>query len=565
MLTTPKFRTSGAPIGSGAPEMRPDPEQKQESLMQVERIRVLLVEDDPGQIAVIKVLLARAQGVEFQLKIADRLQTALEELMAGGFDIVLLDLSLPESSGVDTFATVRQAAPRAPIVILTGTDDEQLASELLKRGAQDYLFKGTIDGRSLVRAIRYSIQRVLSEQALDEQRHRHRLLMEGIPDVRIYFKDQEGRFLEVNHAVAKVHGFSDPQQAVGLTDYDLFTREYAEQAVRDEQEIMRTGRPILGRVEKETVLDGKVSWALTTKMPLQDRHGVTTGIIGISRDITDLKTTEERLTDALGDLMKSHEALKETQLLLIQAEKLKSLGQMAASVAHEVKNPLAILHMGIECLDEFFFEGNEQMNDVVVEMKGAVRRAEAIIRDMLDYSSARELELREVSVNTLIGQTLGFVRHELVKAKVRVTTNFAEGLPPCRLDTAKIEQVFVNVFINACQAMPGGGELIITTSEKTIESDDPAAERDDAEGVRFRRGDKVAVVEICDTGSGIPEEKLHKVFDPFFTTKTSGNGTGLGLVVVKKIVDLHEGRIRIANAAAGGALVTISLKSMPKC
>jgi len=530
----------------------------------LERIRVLLVEDDPGQMAAIKALLERTQGVEFQLKIADRLASALEELIIGGMDIVLLDLSLPDSSGTDTFVKVRQAAPRIPIIVLTGTDDEQLALDLLRRGAQDYLFKGAIDGRLLVRAIRYSIYRMASERELEEQRLRHRLLMEGIADVRIYFKDEAGRFLEVNQALAKFHGFGDPEEVVGLTDYDLFTNEHADPASRDEQEIMRTGQPILGKVEREKGLDGTTSWSLTSKMPLEDGHGRKIGVIGISRDITNLKATEERLTTALEKLTKSLEALQETQLLLIQAEKLKSLGQMAASVAHEVRNPLAILHMGIECLGEFFFEGSEQMAEVVNEMKMAVRRAETIIRDMLDYSSARELERRDICVNTLIGQTLGFVRHDLVKAKVQVTTHFAEGLCACRLDAPKIEQVFINVFTNACHAMPGGGELTITTSERMIESDDPEAERDDCESVRFRRGDKVVVVEIRDSGSGIPEKMLPKLFDPFVTTKTSGNGTGLGLAVVKKIIDLHEGKIGIANAEGGGAQVTIELKGTPE-
>lgn len=385
--------------------------------MQVEHIQVLLVEDDPGQVTVIKVLLKRAQGTQFELRVATDLDSALKELAAGGIDIVLLDLSLPDSNGIDTFLKVRQVAPRLPAIVLTGTDDEQLALELLRRGAQDYLFKGTIDARLLIRAIRYSIHRLASEQALEN-----------------------------------------------------------------------------------------------------------------------------------------------TQMLLIQAEKLRSLGQMAASVAHEVKNPLAILHMGIEYLGEFFFEGNEQMVDVVKEMKGAVRRAEAIIRDMLDYSSARQLELREVCVNAVIGQTLAFVRHDLARKKVRVETRLADGLSPCHLDGPKIEQVFINIFTNACQAMPNGGDLTITTTEKVVETDDPEAERDDADGVRFRRGDKIVTVEVRDTGSGIPEDKLDKIFDPFFTTKSAGNGTGLGLMVVKKIIDLHEGKIGIANAVGGGAQVTVSLK-----
>jgi PAS domain S-box-containing protein len=541
--------------------------ERKAKTMQVERIRVLLVEDDPLQAGVIKATLASTPGLNFQLKIADRLSTAFKQLTAGEIDIVLLDLSLPDSDGLDTFLNVRQAAPAIPIIVFTGIDDERLASETMARGAQDYLVKGTVDAQWLVRSIRYSIYRIHSEQALNEQRRRHRLLMESIPDVRIYFKDEAGLFLEVNHALAKVYGFDDPQRLVGLSDYDLFTKEHADRAARDEHEVIRTGEPIIGKMEKETLRDGRISWALTTKMPFQQENGGAMGIFGISRDITDLKETDEELRIAVDNLTRSHKELKETQLMLIQAEKLQSLGQMAASVAHEIKNPLAILHMGIECLTEFFFQGNEKVNEIVGEMKDALHRADAVIRGMLDYSSARDLETSDVCVNSLITQTLRFVRHEIAKAKVRVVTHFAEGLATCRLDAQKIEQVFVNLFVNACHALPAGGVLTITTSEKIVEFDDPQAERDEAESVRFRRGDKIAIVEIRDNGPGIPEDKLDRIFDPFYTTKTSGNGTGLGLSVVKKIIDLHEGRISIANADGGGAQVMIALKciSEPRC
>jgi signal transduction histidine kinase len=266
-----------------------------------------------------------------------------------------------------------------------------------------------------------------------------------------------------------------------------------------------------------------------------------------------------RLTSVVDDLLNSNEALKATQLQLIQAEKLQSLGQMAASVAHEVKNPLSILQMGIECLDEHFFGGDEQMNMVVSEMKDAVLRAESVIRDMLDYSSAGDLELRPICVNLVISQTLRFVRHELNRGKVRVVTHFAEDLPPCKLDAPKIEQVFVNVLLNACHAMPEGGALTIETFHKIFDAGDAEPDVPDCESVRFQTGDKIVVVEIRDTGTGIPEEKLQRIFDPFFTTKTSGKGTGLGLSVVRKIIDLHGGTISIANADGGGALVTIVL------
>jgi PAS domain S-box-containing protein len=535
--------------------------------MQAPDCRVLLVEDDPGQSVVIKVLLARIQTGRFILTIADCLSTALDSLASTAADVILLDLSLPDSQGLDTVIKVRERTAAIPIIVLTGNDDENLALDTINHGAQDYLVKGTLNGALLTRSIRYAIQRFRSERALAAQRNRQRLLMESIPDCRIYFKDKGGRFLEVNMALAKHSGLDDPQQAIGKTDFDLFTEEHAKLAAQDEREVMRTGQPIIGKVEKEMLRDGRISWALTTKMPLPGEEGETIGIFGISRDISELKQAEQklieintRLTTAVDDLLNSNEELKATQLQLIQAEKLQSLGQMAASVAHEVKNPLAILHMGIECLDEHFFGDNEQMNMIVSEMKDAVIRAESVIRDMLDYSSARNLELHPVCVNSLVSQTLRFVRHDLNRGKVRVVTLFSEDIPTCQLDAPKIEQVFVNVFINACHAMPEGGSLTIETFQRILDTDETEPDAPDCENIRFRKGDKVVVVEVRDTGTGIPEEKLQRIFDPFFTTKASGKGTGLGLSVVRKIIDLHGGKISIANAEGGGVRVTIMLK-----
>ena len=133
-----------------------------------------------------------------------------------------------------------------------------------------------------------------------------------------------------------------------------------------------------------------------------------------------------------------------------------------------------------------------------------------------------------------------------------------EGLRACQVDSQKIQQVLINIFVNACHAMPNGGSLTVTTSEKMAGADDSDYAASKLADPRYRAGDRLVVLEIRDTGTGISEEVLKKIFDPFFTTKKDGKGTGLGMAVTRQIVELHRGLISIGNAEGGGAMVTIT-------
>ena len=149
------------------------------------------------------------------------------------------------------------------------------------------------------------------------------------------------------------------------------------------------------------------------------------------------------------------------------------------------------------------------------------------------------------------------MNYDLIRSRVLVQRDFGRELPTVRIDKAKMEQVFINLFMNAIQAMPKGGTLFLRTSQRVFEGQ-TAIENVLA---KFNPGDAVVVIDVEDTGTGIPADKLTRVFDPFFTTKPSGIGTGLGLPVSKQIVDLHGGAIQLCAAARGGTRATITLKA----
>jgi signal transduction histidine kinase len=245
---------------------------------------------------------------------------------------------------------------------------------------------------------------------------------------------------------------------------------------------------------------------------------------------------------------------------LIEAEKMQTVGRLAAGVAHEVKNPLAVLQMGIGFLTKQTAVDDSRVSFVLKEMGEAVDRADGVVSDLLEFASPKELELEETDIEPLIRQSLRFVRHELNATKVSVVTNFAGRLPTCRLDRNKMKQVLVNLFVNASHAMPEGGTLTVSTQCHQLLADEEAGGVI-RPGTQFRAGDTVFVIEIADTGTGIPSDQLSRVFDPYFTTKPTGKGNGLGLTVTKTIIDLHGGRVQIANRIPSGVIVTLTLRN----
>ena len=232
--------------------------------------------------------------------------------------------------------------------------------------------------------------------------------------------------------------------------------------------------------------------------------------------------------------------LQRTQIQLIDAAKLESVGRMAAGVAHEVKNPLMTLAMAA---DYFQQRGSDNADEAALlqDMQHAVRRASHIINLMLDFSRPHPLNRAPEDLNVLVDDALALVRHQLVKQRIEVVRHLAADLPLLALDRTRLEHVLINLYTNAAQAMPDGGTLTVWTRR------DPAISPRAA----------TVVVDVDDTGPGIAPEHLAKVCEPFFTTKPPGQGTGLGLAIVHRIIQIHGGSLAITNRPGG---VRVSLR-----
>ncbi|HAM42080.1 MAG TPA: hypothetical protein DCP69_12320, partial [Candidatus Omnitrophica bacterium] len=289
-------------------------------------MKVLLIEDNPDDVQMVRLMLQQARGFTFELECADRLSKGLERLTHGDFDVVLLDLLLTDSRSLETFTKTHAVAPHTPIVILTVLVDESLAAKALQLGAQDYLLKHELHGPLLVKALRYAIQRKRAQDGQIRDRHLLQTLMDNIPDA-IYFKDTNSRFIRINRGLAKKHGFADPALIEGKTDADMFSEAHAKQALADEQQVMSTGLPLVGIEEKETWPDGSVTWVSTTKMPLRDASRRIVGTFGISRDITKRKVVERALAERTHQLREKN--------LLIENELKMARELQQAMLPHE--------------------------------------------------------------------------------------------------------------------------------------------------------------------------------------------------------------------------------------
>lgn len=395
-----------------------------------------------------------------------------------------------------------------------------------------------------------------AREAVKRTEHRMQEIVDNSPSP-MYAKSRTGQYLMVNRRYEELFGVK-AEDVVGKTDLEIINDEEVARALQENDTfVFEKGEPI----QFDEVLDlaeGKRAY-VSIKFPMRDLDGTIYAVGGISTDITERKKAEQELKDLNKELRDTYDNLTKAHEQLIQAEKMESVGRLAAGVAHEVKNPLAMIGMGLELLARRLPDNDEKGKETIERMKRGIDRAKKIVRGLVDYSSDRRLEFAPVDPNRLIKESLELVEYQLKESGIEVLFSKNPELPEVEADQTKIEQVLVNVFINAMHSMEGGGTLSVKTDLLRI------ANVGHNEGSRLRErlreGDRMVKITVTDTGKGIPEGVLGKLFDPFFTTKATGKGTGLGLTVARKIADLHGGEMTIANRPDGnGAMATLTLR-----
>jgi PAS domain S-box-containing protein len=399
-----------------------------------------------------------------------------------------------------------------------------------------------------------------AEKSLAEVNHRLRLVLDTIP-VRVFWKDRESRYLGANQPFAEDAGVTNPEELIGKTDYDLAFAPQAKAFRRDDRMVMESGKAKLLYKEPQNRPDGNTSWLLTSKVPIRDAGQNVIGVLGTYQDITDRVRIEE---------------------MMIQSEKMLSVGGLAAGMAHEINNPLAGMVQTAAVMEDRLSNLTMKANQKAaaaagltmeaiggyMESRGILRmirriresggRAAEIVNNMLSFARKSDAAFSSQDLSDLLDRTVELagadydLKKEFDFRQIEIVRQYAENLPPVPCEAGKIQQVLFNILRNGAEAMQEAGAA----------DDGPGP----AERPRFtlRVYHKAAVgrvgIEIGDNGPGMSDEVRKRVFEPFFTTKPTDRGTGLGLSVSYFIItENHGGDMRVISEKGHGTTFIIEL------
>jgi len=495
----------------------------------MEQVRVLMVEDNDNDAVLINRELGRltpAPAVQ-HVRTKPAFGAALE-----GFapDVILSDHNIPGFSGWEALELAQRARPDVPFILVTGSLDEETAVRYLKGGAADYILKDRLV--RLGPAVLEALGRARQRDALRRQERLLRQIIDANPSL-IFVKDWDGRFVLVNEATAQVYG-TTVAALVGKTDAD-FNPNLDEVAhfLRHDRDVMSSGQPKV--IAEEAVTNPttrETRWFQTIKMPLRSPEEGTATLLGVSTEITERKRLEEQL---------------------LHSQKMEAVGQLAGGVAHDFNNILTAI-VGYTDLLAAELGANEQQHEDLEEIRKAARRAAALTRQLLAFSRKQVLEPRIIDVNGVV-MNLDKMLRSLISENIELKTVLADDLAAARADPNQIEQVIMNLAINARDAMPEGGTVTIETRNATL--DDAYA----AQHVSVIPGEYVMLA-VSDTGCGMDEKTQSRIFEPFFTTKPPGRGTGLGLSTVYGIVKQTGGNIWLYSEPGKGTTFKIYLPAI---
>jgi two-component system cell cycle sensor histidine kinase/response regulator CckA len=355
-----------------------------------------------------------------------------------------------------------------------------------------------------------------AEAALRESEGRLRDVLATIP-CGVFWKDRALLYLGCNDRVARDRGLTVAGELVGRTEDEFVSAEAAEAARLSDRRVLDAGEPLLDAEEEHARADGKAATLLTSRVPLRDAAGRVIGVLGVYLDVTERKRLEAQFR---------------------QAQKMEAIGRLAGGIAHDFNNLLTIISGNVHLI-QHLPPGDPEFPQLIEDINDAATRAASLTRQLLMFSRKQPTRPEVLDLNEVVGGLASLLRR-LIGERVAVRARLAEHPVRVRADRGQLEQVLMNLAVNAKDAMPDGGTLTIGTAEVTADG-------------RF------AQLTVRDTGTGMTDEVKRHLFEPFFTTKDVGKGTGLGLATVYGIVQQAGGTVEVDSAVGAGSRRSVLL------
>jgi PAS domain S-box-containing protein len=566
--------------------------------------KILIIDDEES----IRMMLTQALELGgYTVEVAEDGKVGVEKFLKDrSFSLILTDMMMPKMNGIEVLEQVRVIDPDIEVVVLTGYGGHSNAIEAMKKGAYDYLEKPTNIEELFIVMEKALERRRLSYENKEYQRNLEKLVeirtselndtknflqsvLDSSSDHSIIATDLDGIITLFNKGSENLLGY-DANEVESRETVMLFTPEDQKGEFRKEQpKVKNDEKTILEREKIVRRKDGRLVTVSLSVAQLTDKNNNVIGTLGIAKDITRQKKLERKLkqyTENLEllvaertaqlanrniELEATLEELHEAQAQVVQSEKMASIGQLSAGVAHEINNPIGFVHSNMSTLKKYAkrienvlaeinkcIKGENELSSEVLEgiiKKGKIdfiltdlqniidesmdgtRRVKTIVKDLKNFSNIDKSQIVTVDITDGIESTLNIVWNE-IKYKAEVVKEFSE-IPAISCNIQKLNQVFLNMLVNASHAIEETlGKIVIRT---------------------FDLDDGRIAIEIEDNGKGMDQETVKKIFDPFFTTKEIGQGTGLGLSVSYRIIKEHGGDIEVESEVGIGTKFRIIL------
>jgi len=402
-------------------------------------LRILLVEDDLADARLLRETLTDTRSVLFEVTQVQRLSEALHLLAVERFDVVLLDLCLSDSHGLDTFATLRAQAPNVPIVVLTGLDNEAVAVEAVQGGAQDSLVKGQVEGNGLVRAMRYAIERQRAEEALRYQRDWLDVTLSSIGDA-VIATDTRGIITFINPKAAELTGWTSAE-ALGrhIDEVSCIVHEQTRQAI-DSPGLRVLREETVVTLEDDAMLlarDGREFCIAASAAPIRNSQGTLHGVVLVFRDISERKRLQEQRR---------------------QSQKMEAIGTLAGGIAHDFNNILAAI-LGYTEMATYDVPPNNPAQGYLRQVLTAGNRAKDLVRQILAFSRRSQEARRPVQLHLLVQEAWTLLRASL-PSTIEIQQHLSQDAGVVLADATQMHQVLMNLCANAEYAMRETGGVL---------------------------------------------------------------------------------------------------------